>query len=126
MLQLFIIIHVITVQSLFFGIKLCRKLSKSLTCLVLTVMPKPRWKMTTGSEINVGVLTNQPTWVYITRDRDASMARDKFAAGSAEAAAALGFARMQIHWSAPLHVSVRHGLTRARRRKDTPPYLLHP
>jgi hypothetical protein len=31
MLQLFIIIHVITMQSLFFRIKLCRKLSKSLT-----------------------------------------------------------------------------------------------
>jgi hypothetical protein len=31
MLQLFIIIHVITMQSLFFGIKLYRKLSKSLT-----------------------------------------------------------------------------------------------
>jgi hypothetical protein len=31
MLQLFIIIHVITVQSLFFRIKLCRKLSKYLS-----------------------------------------------------------------------------------------------
>jgi hypothetical protein len=31
MLQLFIIIHVITIQLLFFGIKLCRKLSKFLT-----------------------------------------------------------------------------------------------
>jgi hypothetical protein len=29
MLQLFIILHVITMQLLFFGIKLCRKLSKS-------------------------------------------------------------------------------------------------
>jgi hypothetical protein len=31
MLQLFIILHVITMQLLFFGIKLCRKLSKFLT-----------------------------------------------------------------------------------------------
>jgi uncharacterized protein (DUF779 family) len=31
MQQLFIIIHVITMQLLFFGIKLCRKLSKFLT-----------------------------------------------------------------------------------------------
>jgi hypothetical protein len=31
MLQLFIILHVITMQLLFFEIKLCRKLSKSLT-----------------------------------------------------------------------------------------------
>jgi hypothetical protein len=33
MLQLFIILHVITMQLLFFEIKLCRKLSKSLTSL---------------------------------------------------------------------------------------------
>jgi hypothetical protein len=38
MLQLFIIIHVITMRSLFFRIKLCRKLSKSLT------IQKPNFK----------------------------------------------------------------------------------
>jgi hypothetical protein len=38
MLQLFIIIHVITMQSLFFGIKLCRKLSKSLTTIATILL----------------------------------------------------------------------------------------